>query len=103
MGKAVKLRYVPAHPTTLKRINEYLEAAGHREDLDGPLFRPFKNPITGDLDKPLSPAAIYHRIVKLDNGTAYKVQFLLLDPLVLTDVIVLCQSAIERVDRKDGQ
>ena len=63
-GKGGKLRYVPAHPGTLERINEYLEAAGHREDLDGPLFRPVKNTLTGDLDKPLSPAAIYHRVVK---------------------------------------
>ena len=32
------------------------------------------------------------KIVKLDNGTAYKVQFLLLDPLVLTDVIVFVKA-----------
>jgi site-specific recombinase XerD len=63
-GKGGKLRYVPANPGTLGRINEYLEAADHREDLDGPLFRPVKNPIGGKLDKPLCPSAIYHRIVK---------------------------------------
>jgi integrase len=54
---------VPAHPGTLERINEYLEAAGHREDLEGPLFRPVKNPIGGKLDKPICPSANYHRIV----------------------------------------
>jgi len=30
------------HPQTAKRIREYLEAAGHREDIDGPLFRPLR-------------------------------------------------------------
>jgi integrase len=57
-AKGGKLRY------TLGRINEYLEASDHREDLDGPLFRPVKNPNGGKLDKPLCHSAIYHRIVK---------------------------------------
>lgn len=34
-------------------------------DLDGPLFRPVKNPITGTLQKSLSPTGIYYRVVKL--------------------------------------
>ena len=33
------------------------------------------------------------KIVKLDNGTAYKVQFLYLDPLALTDVIVFAKAS----------
>jgi site-specific recombinase XerD len=64
-GKGGKIRFVPAHASALERITDYLDAAGHREDLDGALFRPVKNPITGTLDKPLSPAGIYHRVVKL--------------------------------------
>jgi site-specific recombinase XerD len=64
-GKGGKTRYLPAHAATLERITEYLEAAGHKDDLDGPLFRPVKNPITGTLEKPLSPSAVYHHIVKL--------------------------------------
>ena len=48
----------------IKRINEYLGAASLRDDADGPIFRPVKNPITGDLEKPLSPEAVYTRIVK---------------------------------------
>lgn len=63
-GKGGKLRYVPTHSQTLERINDYLNAAGHKDDLDGALFRPVKNPITGTLEKPLSPGAVYHRIVR---------------------------------------
>jgi site-specific recombinase XerC len=43
-GKGSKVRYVPAHPLALERIHDYLQAAGHGEDADGPLFRPLKNP-----------------------------------------------------------
>jgi site-specific recombinase XerC len=43
-GKGSKVRYVPAHPLALERIHDYLGAAGHGGDADGPLFRPLKNP-----------------------------------------------------------
>jgi len=42
-GKGSKVRYVPAHPLSLERIHDYLQAAGHGEDMEGPLFRPLKN------------------------------------------------------------
>ena len=42
-GKGSKIRFVPAHPAALARIEEYLDAAGHKEDAEGPLFRPTKN------------------------------------------------------------
>lgn len=67
-GKGGKLRYVPAHAQTLDRINEYLEAAGHKDDLDGPLFRPVKNNVTGTLDRPLSPSAVYDHVVQRYAG-----------------------------------
>lgn len=63
-GKGGKLRYLPIHPGTLQRVNDYLETAGHRDDLDGPLFRPVKNPLTGRLDRPLSQTGVYHEIVR---------------------------------------
>ena len=63
-GKRDKIRYVPAHPAALERIAEYLEAGVHADDLSGPLFRPVKNPTTGDLDKPLTGPAIYTCVVK---------------------------------------
>lgn len=42
-----------------------LQAAGHRDDADGPLFQPLKNPAgQGKTDRPLTPGAIYHRALR---------------------------------------
>ena len=38
-GKGGKTRYIPTHPQALDRITEYLEAAGHAEELTSALFR----------------------------------------------------------------
>ena len=46
------------HPMAQRLIDEYLEAAGHRDDQICPLFRPVKNNITGTLLKPLDPHAV---------------------------------------------
>ena len=55
LGKGSKVRYVPAHPLALERIHDYLQAAGHGEDADGPLFRPLRNPAgRGRTDRPLT-------------------------------------------------
>ena len=59
-GKGNKKRYLPVMPVAQGLIWEYLEIAGHREDLEGAMFRPVKNHVTKDLDKPLSPYAVYH-------------------------------------------
>ena len=45
-------------------------------------------------------ARLGDKIVKLDNGTAYKVQFLLLDPLTLTDVIVFAKGPSKELREK---
>ncbi len=63
-GKGGKIRFVPVHPAAQQRIAEYLAAAGHGADREGPLFRPVKNPRGGALRKPLSPGAVYARIVR---------------------------------------
>jgi hypothetical protein len=52
-GKGEKVRYVPVGMKALRLITEYLEVAGHKEDLEGPLFRPVQNRVTGELNKPL--------------------------------------------------
>ena len=41
-GKGSKIRYVPAHPLALQRIDDYLATAGHSGQPDGPLFRLLK-------------------------------------------------------------
>ena len=63
-GKGEKIRYVPVGMKALRLITEYLEVAGHKEDLAGPLFRPVQNRVTGDLNKPLHPVSVYQDIVK---------------------------------------
>jgi site-specific recombinase XerD len=61
-GKGGKIRYVPVKPAAITRIEEYLDAAGHRGDSDGPLFRPVKRN-DGNLNAPLSGEAIYANVV----------------------------------------
>lgn len=63
-GKGEKVRYVPVGMKALRLITEYLEAAGHKEDVDGALFRPVRNQVTGELNKPLHPVSVYQDIVK---------------------------------------
>ena len=62
-GKGRKLRYVVVHPGTVELIEDYLDAAGHRKDREGALFRPVKNPY-GTLNKALDGGAIYQSVVK---------------------------------------
>lgn len=62
-GKGGKTRYVPAHAQALERIAEYVAAAGHHEDLNGPLFRAVRQLADGQRAKPLSPGALYNSVV----------------------------------------
>src|SRR5262245_66309385 len=41
-GKGDKIRYIPVGLKAQRLITEYLDEAKHKEDLDGPLFRPVK-------------------------------------------------------------
>ena len=64
-GKGGKIRFLPVAIPALRLIRDYLEEAGHDEDLSGPLFRPVRNNATnwgwqpGELNKPLHPSGIY--------------------------------------------
>jgi integrase/recombinase XerD len=63
-GKGGKTRYIPVSLMTQRLITEYLDAAGHKDDLSGALFRPVKNNTTKTLDKHLHPDTVYHHIVQ---------------------------------------
>ncbi|MBK1724149.1 tyrosine-type recombinase/integrase [Thiocystis violacea] len=63
-GKGDKIRFVPVAAKAARLIKEYLEAAGHAEELNGPLFRPVRNNTTGTLNKPLNPTSIYKEVVR---------------------------------------
>jgi len=62
-GKGGKTRFVPTHPGTLTLIEEYLEAAGHGQDLDAPLFRPVKNNVHGHTYTAMTPGNVYEQVV----------------------------------------
>ncbi len=61
-GKGGKTRYVPTHPQALDRIEEYLDAAGHREQLNGALFRSLWR-APGASDSGLTADALYKSVV----------------------------------------
>jgi site-specific recombinase XerD len=63
-GKGAKIRYIPVHPTAYERIQDYLEASGHDNNLTSPLFRPMSNNTKGLDDKHLSSQAIYECVVQ---------------------------------------
>jgi integrase/recombinase XerD len=63
------------HPQTAQRIKDYLEKAGHQDDLDGPLFRPVRGNREGqDERRHLHPDVIdrilrkYARHIGLERG-----------------------------------
>jgi integrase/recombinase XerD len=62
-GKGGKLRYIPAHAHSLRLVSEYLVAAGHGQELDGPLFRPIRNPRGGQTTTALTPGGVYSAVV----------------------------------------
>ena len=62
-GKGGKLRYLPAHPHSLRLVAEYLAASGHGGELDGPLFRRVRAPKAGALASALTPGSVYADIV----------------------------------------
>ena len=68
-GKGNKIRYLPARPEAIQRIDDYLLEAGHGGDLKGALFRPLRNRTSGDLEKPIDPDGVY-KIVKAHAKTA---------------------------------
>ncbi len=62
-GIGGKLRYIPAHPATLRLLAEYLKGAGHAKEQDGPLFRSVRNPRAGLTATALTPGGVYSEVV----------------------------------------
>jgi integrase len=73
--KGRKRDSLAVHPQVVQRIRDYLAAAGHGAELDGPLFRPVRaNGRQGHARRHLAPDAIdrvlrrYARRIGLDRG-----------------------------------
>lgn len=62
-GKGGKLRFLPAHPHSLRLVAEYLAASGHGQEPDGPLFRRTRAPKAGTLASALTPGSVYAEVV----------------------------------------
>jgi integrase/recombinase XerD len=58
-GKGGKTRYLPLHPGTAGLITEYLEAFGHTQEGDAPLFRPVKNNVHHRTDTAMTADGVY--------------------------------------------
>ena len=63
-GKGGKLRFVEAHPVALERINDYVSTRADLADENEPLFRPVKNNVSGDLNKPISYRGVYELVLR---------------------------------------
>ena len=61
-GKGAKLRYVPLHPASQERIEEYLTATDHPTLPSSPLFRPIRNNRCGTTDTALTTDGVYQLI-----------------------------------------
>lgn len=86
-GKRDKIRFIPVNAAAQRTIEDYLALAGHRGDLEGPLFRPVKNNRTGRLDRHLDPASVYRNIVRkygLETGISAEVNGLCVHSLRAT-------------------
>jgi len=73
-GKGGKIRYLPAHPIAVAAIEDYLKAAGHHEDREGPMFRPFRNRTSeaGDLAA-ISTDTLWRIIVHYSKAAEIKI------------------------------
>ncbi len=55
-GKGGKTRYLPLHPSSAQRVDDYLEAAGHKEQAGAALFKPLRGVATGS---GITPDGVY--------------------------------------------
>ena len=73
-GKGEKTRYVPLHGIAGELIDEYLDAAGHGGDSNGPLFRPLRNSRGGGREKAITPDGIYKLVRHYSAALGFKIR-----------------------------
>ena len=65
LGKRSKIRFVPLHPQAQRLIADYLEVAGHGEELKEPLFRSVSNNHKSqNSPTPLNQGSLYENVIK---------------------------------------
>ncbi|XPJ79106.1 tyrosine-type recombinase/integrase [Klebsiella pneumoniae] len=73
-GKGGKMRYIPVHPAAAERIDAYLERAGHREDLQGALFRAVRNNVHGNARASITPDGVYKMLMGYARSVRIQVE-----------------------------
>jgi site-specific recombinase XerD len=72
-GKGGKTRYVPLHPAASGLIADYLDAAGHGDDISGKLFRPLHNSRNKASAAGITPDAVYKIVRGYSEEAGFKV------------------------------
>ena len=72
-GKGGKTRYLPIHPQVGGWLHDYLEAAGHREDDNGPLFRSLSNNRHKGAQKAITPDAVYKIVQAYSERLGFRI------------------------------
>jgi len=63
-GKGSKIRYIPFNPRVKRLVENYLDAAGHGEELSKPIFRSVSNRTKGKSPAPLSQSSLYSNVIR---------------------------------------
>jgi len=63
-GKGERIRFIPAHPLPCRLIQDYLDQAGHGDDLKGPLFRSLSRNLPEGTSGRLAPDSIARDVVR---------------------------------------
>jgi integrase/recombinase XerD len=72
-GKGGKTRYLPLNPGSAGLIFEYLSLAGHGDDKKYPLFRRLKEKSDVDVERTISPDAIYKLVQHYSKRLGFKI------------------------------
>ncbi|WP_430229841.1 tyrosine-type recombinase/integrase [Nitrosomonas communis] len=72
-GKGGKNRYLPLHPQVGGLLHDYLEAAGHREDDSGPLFRSLSNNQHKQAKKAMTSDAVYKIVQAYSERLGFRI------------------------------
>jgi site-specific recombinase XerD len=73
LGKGGKTRYLPLHPAASGLIDDYLQDAGHGDDVGGALFRPLHRNRPLASTKSMTADAVYKIVCTYSNALGFKV------------------------------
>ena len=63
-GKGSKERYIPFNPRVKRLVEDYLDQAGHGDEVDAPIFRSVSNRDLRKSPAPLTQAGLYQNVIR---------------------------------------